>query len=285
MDERKLKLIENLVLEASENKKNVLISGEEGSGKEYTARLIHQSSTYKDNPFVVVNITTIVDVEKIIPYIYKAYGGTLYLDEIGDLSLDQQEYLIDILEKIIVESKLISDQKGIKIIASTTKDLLNEVIKGRFGKELYNILSQFVIELPALREMGEEIVEIAEKFILDYCKINRKPLKHLSQAAKEVLLDYDYPQNLRELKSIIELTIITTSSSIIYSEDIYLRKNISEIDILKEDRTLEEYEKIIIEHFLSKYDNRVYYVAQKLGVSKNKIYNMINKGIVKREGI
>jgi len=285
MDERKLKLIEDLVLEASENKKNVLIFGEEGSGKEHTARLIHQSSTYKDNPFVVVNITTIVDLEKIIPYIYKAYGGTLYLDEIGDLSLDQQEYLIDILEKIIVESKLISDQKEIRIIASTTKDLLNEIIKGRFRKELYKILSQFIIELPALREMGEEIVEIAEKFIIGYCKINRKPLKYLSQAAKEILLDYDYPQNLRELKSIIELTIITSSSSIIYLEDVYLRKNISEIDILKDERTLEEYEKIIIEHFLKKYDNRVYYVAEKLGVSKNKIYNMINKGIVSREGL
>lgn len=285
MDQKKFRILEDLIIEASKNKNNVLISGEIGSGHEYTAKSIHELSPQKDNPFVIVNITTTASVEKIIPFFRKACGGTIYLDEIGNLSLDQQEILFEMLDNRKIDSTICSCQKDInvKIIASTEKDLLTEIIKGRFRKDLYHILSQSVIELCPLREMGDEIIELAEIFIIEYCKRNRKPIKQLSQAAKEVLLNYDYPQNHRELKAIIELTIITSKSSIIYLEEIYLRKNISDTDILKEERTLEEYEKLIIEHFLKKYDNRVYYVADKLGVSKNKIYSMIKKGTVSRE--
>lgn len=283
MSDKKLKMIQNIINEASKTKKNVLISGEVGSGEEYTARSIHNSSIRKDKEFVVVNITTILSVDKILKYISKANGGTLYLDEIGNLDLKEQEKLLEIIEKGKINSSLSSLEKGndIRIIASTKKDLLEENLKGRFNKDLYNKLSQFTIELFPLREMGEEIIELAEIFILEYCKKNRKPLKHLSQGAKEILLNYDYPQNHRELKAIIELSLMMASTSIIYPEEIYLRKNMCKVDILREERTLEQYDKMIIEHFLTKYDNRVYYVAEKLGISKNKIYNMINKGIIK----
>lgn len=284
MSEKKLKIIENIINEASKTKKNVLISGEVGSGEEYTARSIHNSSIRKDKEFVVVNITTILSVDKILKYISKANGGTLYLDEIGNLDLKEQEKLLEIIEKGKINSSLSSLEKDIdiRIIASTKKNILEEIHKRLFNKDLYNILSQFTIELFPLREMGEEIIELAEFFILEYCKKNRKPLKQLSHGAKEILLNYDYPQNHRELKAIMELSLMMANNSIIYPEEIYLRKNMCKVDILREERTLEQYDKMIIEHFLTKYDNRVYYVAEKLGISKNKIYNMINKGIIKK---
>lgn len=284
MSDKKLKIVEKLISEASKNNKNVLICGEAGTGEEYTARHIHNLSLRKDKLFVIVNVTAILSVDKILSYIEKACGGTLYLDEIGNLCLEEQEKLLDIVESGKINSLVCSGKKDIdiRIIAATKKDLLNEIIKGRFSKELYHILSQFLIELSPLRDYGDEIIELAEIFILEYCQKNRKPIKHLSQGAKEVLLNYNYPQNIRELKAIIELTLMMANSTIIYPEEIYLRQNISKTDMLKEEKTLEEYENFIIEHFMKKYDNKVYYVADKLGISKNKIYNMISKGLIKK---
>lgn len=282
MEDNKLKSIKKLVVELSKTTINVLIVGEVGTGKELTAYNIHNSSCRRDKPFIIVNITTITSIEKIVSYFEKAEGGTLYLDEIGDLETEEQEKLLEILQtgKIDLSNGVEKKDVDAVIIVGTKRDLPSEVKKGRFNSELYDILNGFTINLPPLREYGEEIIELAEMFILEYCKKNRKPIKHLSQGAKDILINYDYPQNIRELKAIIELTLMMTESQIIYPQDIYLRQNIRKAEFLAVERTLQEYESIIVESFLKKYDNRVYYVAEKLGVSKNKIYSMINKGIV-----
>ena len=282
MEDNKLKSIKKLVIEVSKADINVLIVGEVGTGKELTAYNIHDFSSRRDKPFIIVNITTITSIEKIVSYFEKAEGGTLYLDEIGNLETEEQERLLDILQTGKIDSSSGVGKKDIDviIIAGTKRDLQAEVIKGRFSSELYYILNGFTINLPPLREYGEEIIELAEMFILEYCKKNRKPIKHLSQGAKDILLSYDYPQNIRELKAIIELTLMMAELQIIYPQDIYLRQNIRKVEFLAVERTLQEYESIIVGSFLKKYDNRVYYVAEKLGVSKNKIYSMINKGIV-----
>ena len=282
MEDNKLKSIRKLVIEVSKTNINVLIVGEVGTGKELTAYHIHDSSSRRDKPFIIVNITTITSIEKIVSYFEKAEGGTLYLDEIGNLETEEQERLLDILQtgKIYLSNGVGKKDIDVIIVAGTKRDLPSEVKKGRFNSELYDILNGFTINLPPLREYGEEIIELAEMFILEYCKKNRKPIKHLSQGAKDILINYDYPQNIRELKAIIELTLMMTESQIIYPQDIYLRQNIRKVEFLAVERTLQEYESIIVGSFLKKYDNRVYYVAEKLGVSKNKIYSMINKGIV-----
>lgn len=282
MSDKKIKSIDKLVQEISKTDINVLIVGEVGTGKEFAAYHIHDFSSRRDKPFIIVNITTITSFEKIVSYFEKAEGGTLYLDEIVNLETEEQERLLEILQTGKIESSNGGGKKDIDviIIAGTKKDLQAEVTKGRFNSELYDILNGFTINLPPLREYGEEIIELAEMFILEYCKKNRKPIKHLNQGAKDILLNYDYPQNIRELKAIVELTLMMTESQIIYPQDIYLRQNIRKAEFLAVERTLQEYESIIVGSFLKKYDNRVYYVAEKLGVSKNKIYSMINKGIV-----
>lgn len=282
MSNKKIKSIEKLIQEVSQSDANVLIAGEVGTGKEFSALNIHRLSSRKDNPFITVNVTTITSIEKKLSYFEKAKGGTLYLDEIGNLGIEEQEKFLEILLTGKIDSFCGACKKDIdvRIIAATRKDLQKEVAKGNFITELFELLKDFTINLPPLREFGEEIIELAEIFILGYSKKNRKPIKHLSQGAKEILLNYYYPQNIRELKAIIELTLMMSYSQIIYPEDIYLRQNIRKAEFLAVERTLQDYESIIIEHFLKKYDNKVYYVAEKLGVSKNKIYNMINKGIV-----
>jgi len=282
MSDKKIKSIEKLIQEVSQSDINVLIEGEVGTGKEFSALNIHRLSSRKDNPFITVNVTTITSIEKKQSYFEKAEGGTLYLDEIGNLGINEQEKMLEILitGKIDSFSGACKKNSDVRIIAATRKDLQKEVAKGNFIPELYEILKGVKINLPPLREFGEEIIELSDIFILEYSKKNRKPIKHLSQGAKEILLNYDYPQNIRELKAIIELTLMMSYSQIIYPEDIYLRQNIRQVEFLAIERTLQDYESIIVEHFLKKYDNKVYYVAEKLGVSKNKIYSMINKGIV-----
>lgn len=280
----RLKKIDALILEAANSDKNVIISGDIGAGKEHTAQCIHQKSSCQNQPFVILNITTLTVVAKRYSYLDKAEGGTIYLDEIGNLEKEGQLELIEFLKtRSIKDTKTNKEKKyNVRIIASTKKNLKEEIKKNHFSEELYNLLSEIEIELMPLKDYGEEIIDLANIFILEYCKKNRKPLKHLSKRAEEVLLSYHYPQNFRELKAIIELTLMTAESSVIYPEEIYLPQSTQTEDFFAKERTLKEYEAIIISHYLEKYDNKVYYVAEKLGISKNKIYNLINQGIIKQ---
>lgn len=278
-----IRKLDSIILEASNSDKNVLVRGELGSGKEYTAQSIHNNSIRKNNTFVTLNVTTLTKLTNKYSCLETADEGTLYLDEIANLEYENQLNLIEFLKtkKVKDQNSLKTREYNIRFIASTTKNLQEEVDKGKFIFELYNLLSEIEIELIPLKYFGEEIIDLANFFILDYCKKNRKPLKQLSNGAKKLLMSYHYPQNFRELRAIIELTLMTSSSSIIYPEEIYLPKdNHAESFFLKE-KTLKEYEVEIVSHFLKKYDNRVYYVAEKLGISKNKIYNMINQGLIK----
>ncbi|MBP1645361.1 MAG: atoC [Bacteroidetes bacterium] len=278
-----IRKLDSIILEASNSDKNVLVRGELGSGKEYTAQSIHNNSIRKNNTFVTLNVTTLTKLTNKYSCLETADEGTLYLDEIANLEYENQLNLIEFLKtkKVKDQNSLKTKEYNIRFIASTTKNLQEEVDKGKFIFELYNLISEIEIELIPLKYFGEEIIDLANFFILDYCKKNRKPLKQLSNGAKKLLMSYHYPQNFRELRAIIELTLMTSSSSIIYPEEIYLPKdNHAESFFLKE-KTLKEYEVEIVSHFLKKYDNRVYYVAEKLGISKNKIYNMINQGLIK----
>jgi DNA-binding NtrC family response regulator len=281
----KLSYLKAITQEISQEDSHVLIEGEVGTGKEYTAINIHRNSIRKNQPFITVNINTILLARNKNSYFEKAFGGTLYLDGIENLELASQEDLFQILSsgKIDLNKSQTDKLIDVRIIASSKKNLQKEAEKGLFLPHLYKTLSPFILKLPPLREYNSEIIDLSEIFILEYCKKNRKPIKHLSQGAKEILLSYNYPQNIRELKAIIELSLMMSEGQIIYPEDIYLKQNFLKEDLLSTERTLQEYEAMIISYFLRKYDNKVYYVADKLGISKNKIYSLINQGLIKRD--
>lgn len=117
---------------------------------------------------------------------------------------------------------------------------------------------------------------MAERFIHDFCKKNKKPLKYLADCAKVALMSYTFAGNVRELKAVIELAIVMTDTQTIYAENLNI-KSIFKVKTFAIERTLEDYELIIIEHFLKKYDYKVRFVAKKLGIGKTKIYDLCNE--------
>ena len=224
---------------------NVVISGETGTGKELVAKAIHYNSKRKDKPFVTVNVTAIpselIESElfghekgsftgagfRRIGRFEEADGGTLFLDEIGEMQLNLQSKLLRALqEKEIVR---IGSNKPVKtdcrIVVATNKNLKEEVKKGNFREDLYYRLLGLPIELPPLRERGNDILILAQSFIGMFCHENNIPVKKLSGKSQMKLMGYHFPGNVRELKSVIELAVTLSENMEIEPVDIVIDQN------------------------------------------------------------
>lgn len=212
---------------------SVLIQGETGTGKELVARAIHKQSRRKNKPFIKVNCASIPEnlieselfghekgaftgaVEKRIGRFEIANGGTIFLDEIGELPLNLQPKLLNVLQQ--GEFERIGSSKTIKtdvrIIAATNKVLKNEIDKGRFRNDLYYRLNVFPISVAPLRERKADIVPLAENFVKIYSEKFNKQINTISEKSLNVLLDYSWPGNIRELENVIERAVITSESN------------------------------------------------------------------------
>ena len=292
--ERVFKLIEKAV----KTNINISITGETGTGKELVAKSIHYHSERKKRPFVAVNMAAIpADLMESELFGYEkgaftganarkigrfeeANGGTIFLDEIGELDLSLQSKILRVLQER--EVTRIGGNGSVKIdvriIAATHKNLSEEVKKGNFREDLFYRLLGLPIELPPLRERGNDILLLAKYFLEEFCKENKLPRVQLSASAKEKLLKYPFPGNVREMKAIIELATVMSDENVIYAEDIAFNSTHDLSLFPMEEITLREYEKRIIQHYLEKYDNNVLLVAQKLDIGKSTIYRMIQNG-------
>ena len=209
-------------------KTSVLIMGESGTGKELFAKYIHELSPRSNSPFVPVNCGAIPEnlIESILfghtkgaftgaisnqeGKFEQANGGTIFLDEIGEMPLEMQVRLLRVLQENEIER--IGDNKTIpidvRIIAATNKNLEQEIEAGNFRLDLYYRLHVFPLYSPTLRERKEDIPELAHYFLQKYAKKAGKSLKNLSDRTQEALLQYDYPGNIRELENIIERAVV-----------------------------------------------------------------------------
>ena len=236
------KLLEVLKLmqKVEKNDIMVLITGESGTGKELVARTIHYNSHRKNNAFIPINVPAIPEdlieselfghekgaftgaVNKRIGKFEEGDGGTIFLDEIGEMDLDLQAKLLRVLQENEVvrvgSNKIINID--VRVLASTNRDLLQEVKAGRFREDLYYRLNGFLIDLPPLRERGDDILLLAKNFLDDFCKRNKLPAKKISQGAAQTLLNYDWPGNIRELKSSIERAILLAETNEIQYNDL-----------------------------------------------------------------
>jgi len=215
----------------------VLITGETGVGKELVARAIHENSPRKNLSFIAVNITTInsdLFSDELFGHEKGAFtgafqrkkglfelaeGGTLFLDEIGCLPIDSQVKLLRVLEEKTIRRVGGSSNINInvRVIAATNMDLNKSISKESFRKDLYFRLNAFMIDIPQLRERTEDILEIIEY----YLKQRSFDLDIMDQAALDLLTDYDWPGNIRQLKNIIE--ILTSDPEIINIKDVHLK--------------------------------------------------------------
>ena len=277
---------------------SVTIHGETGTGKELVAKSIHFKSSRKRKQFIPVNVSAIPS-ELIESEFFghekgaftgahttrtgkfeEANNGTLFLDEIGDMDKAMQAKLLRVLQEgqfsRIGSNKTIS--VDVRIISATHMDLEEEVAKGNFREDLFYRLQGLPIKIPPLRERKEDIPVLAKHFLEDFCKKNDLKGLQFSHEAIQKLQSYHYPGNVRELKAITDLAAVMTNNNIIEEEDIVFSNKSTLDHLLKEERTMDEYQQMIIKHFLEKYNNKVRLVAQKLGLGKTTIYRMMKEG-------
>ncbi|WP_372931948.1 sigma-54-dependent transcriptional regulator [Mariniphaga sediminis] len=291
------KKIFNLIEKATRTGITVTITGETGTGKELVAKAIHYNSSRSDKPFVAVNVAAIprdlIESElfgfekgaftganaRRIGKFEEANGGTLFLDEIAEMDIALQAKILRALqEKEIVRIGSNNTVKtDCRIVVATHQNLQELVLKKEFRQDLYYRLYGLHIELPPLRERGNDIISLAKHFIGEFCEENELPPKTLSKSAVDKLLSYSFPGNVRELKSVMELAITLADNDEISSENIILENQALLPEITDQEMTLREYNMRIVKSYLDKYGNNASQVAEKLGIGVATVYRMMKK--------
>jgi DNA-binding NtrC family response regulator len=288
----------SLIEKASKTNITVSITGETGSGKEVVAKAIHYNSDRHKKPFVAVNVAAIPKelieselfghekgaftgaVTRRIGKFEEAHQGTLFLDEIAELDINLQAKLLRVLQEreVIRVGGNETVHVNTRIIVATHRNLLEEVQKKNFREDLYYRLIGLPINVPPLRSRGNDILILAKYFIDLFYKDNQMEKKALSSEAQQKLLQYSFPGNVRELKSVIELAVVMSDGEGILPEHISLNTTATFNDLLTKEKSLKEYELQIIQQYLDKYEKDVLLVAKKLDIGKSTIYRMIQAG-------
>lgn len=235
----------NLIKQVGATKTNVLISGESGTGKELVARAIHQISPRNGKPFVTINCSAIPEnlmESEIFGHVKGAFtgavtnkkglfetahGGTVFLDEIGDLSPLLQVKLLRVIQEreFIPVGDTQTVSVDVRLISATNKDLEQEIIQGRFREDFFYRLNVVHIHLPPLRERREDIPLLAQYFLEKYSRELGKDIRSISSYALDVLMKYNFPGNVRELENIIERSVALENSNIVLPDSLVLSEH------------------------------------------------------------
>lgn len=292
-----LKKVFSLLEKAVKTTISVSITGETGTGKELIAKAIHYNSKRKNQPFVAVNIAAIPSelieselfghekgaftgaVSRRIGKFEEAEGGTIFLDEIGEMDPNLQAKLLRVLQEREVTrigSNLVV-KLDVRIITATHRDLSEEVKAGRFREDLYYRLLGLPVHLPPLRERGNDIMVLTKHFLDQFSKENQLPRFRIQEAAQRKLMEYSFPGNIRELKSIIDLAAVMAEGNEIREQDITFNTIARTESFLHNEMTMQAYMYRIIRHFLNRYDNNVLEVAKRLDIGKSSLYRYLKE--------
>jgi len=292
-----MKKLFKLIEKVSKTEANVLITGENGTGKELVAREIHQQSFRADSIFMPVDMGSITESlfeSEMFGHIKGAFtdakenrqgrfeiasGGTLFMDEISNLSLSMQTKLLSVLQSRVItpvgSNEIIP--VDIRLISATNKDLKLMIEENLFRQDLMFRLNTIEICLPPLREREGDIIRLAQYFVSYYAKKYEKPLVRLNSKAIDKLIQYSWPGNVREFQHTIEKAIILSESDILKPDDFLLSHHDYQAVSVSGKRTLSEIEKEAIQNALINNNGNVLKAARELGLARQTLYNKIAK--------
>ena len=236
----KMKEVFRVVAKIAASSSSVLIVGESGTGKELIARAIHDGSQRKDKPFLAINCAAIPDTlieselfghekgsftganAREIGIFEAANGGTVFLDEIGEMNVSMQAKLLRAIQEKEIRrvGGKVNLSLDVRILAATNRELEQEIRKGNFREDLFYRLNVIRINLPALRERGSDIKTLAEFFIKKYSQASGIAIEGISKPALKILMNYTWPGNVRQLESVIERSVLMAESNYIEPEDL-----------------------------------------------------------------
>ena len=278
----------------------ILILGESGTGKEVLANYVYDNSKYNDKPFIKLNCAAIPEnlleselfghkkgsftgaISDSEGKFAEADGGSIFLDEIGELPLSIQSKLLRVLQEGEINPIGGKVRKvNVRIIAATNKNLLNQVKDGKFREDLYYRLNVIPLSIPSLRERVEDIPGLVNHFLKKYSTKNDRKTPKLTNNALQLLESYDWPGNIRELENVIERTIILTLGDEISEfdlpEEINIKYHQANNDNILEGKTMEEIELMAINRSLKKHKGDKKKVAEDLQISLRTIYRKLDK--------
>ncbi len=280
----------------------VLITGGSGTGKELAARAIHSLSTRKNSRFVPVNCAAIPEnllESELFGYEKGAFtgaakrklgkfeladGGTIFLDEIGDMPLTMQAKLLRVLEEREVERLGSEDTVNVdvRVIAATNKDLDKLMEENKFREDLYYRLGVIIINMPSLKERPGDILILAEKFLKDFSSRLGKEISGFTPAAASILTSYEWPGNVRELQNVIERAVVLTRDNTIDAKNLPGLSPATGIEPSNLEK-IADIEQAHIRKILDQYDWNIGQTAEALGIHRNTLRTKIKEYNLSRE--
>ena len=292
----KITQVFDLVRRVAKSSSNVLITGESGTGKEMVAKMIHQESPRRSGPFIAINCSAIPDQlleselfghkrgaftgahESRSGLFEEAEGGTVFLDEIGDMPLPLQAKLLRVLQDRKIKPVGDNHFKGvdIRIISATHKSIRSLIQEGKFREDLYYRLCVVPVQLPALRERKEDLPLMVDHFLKKYCDLNRTALKKITKAGLAKLLKMSWPGNVRELENLLERAVVLSEGEWIDEEELQIESEES-VDfavqgLFSKLLTLEQLERAYIRYILTESEQTKEKAAEILGINRKTLY-------------
>jgi DNA-binding NtrC family response regulator len=276
---------------------NVLVLGENGTGKELVVKEIHHISHRADEAFISIDMGAITETlfesemfghikgaftdakEDKVGWIETASGGTLFLDEIGNLSLSMQSKLLTAIQNRVIykvgsKTPISFD---VRLICATNKNLEEMISKNLFREDLYYRINTIVIEIPPLRDRGEDIVLLAEHFLKDYANKYEKFYLKFSSKALDKLMRYNWPGNVRELRHTVEKAVILSDADVLTPDDFILTFPMQQTNHPEKPSTFAEIEKQAVQIALRNNHGNVLKASKELGLARQTMYNKMQK--------
>ena len=277
---------------------NVLITGENGTGKEVITRVLHSISSRRDKPLISLNAGALAEgvfESELFGHVRGAFtdaksdrvgrfeladGGTLFLDEIGNVPLNLQAKLLRVLEtgefERVGSSK--TQKVDVRLLSATNADLQAEVAQGKFRQDLLFRLNTVEIKLPPLRERAEDIPVLAEHFLRVHRERYRRPIMGLSPEAYDALRDHRWPGNVRELDHVIERAVLMSAGNVVTAFDLALEATPqARLTAQLEEMSLEDAERLLIKKALARFEGNANRAAEALGLSRSALYRRLQK--------